>query len=102
MTPRRCALNPGQSAGITLLGKKTAHLDGRIIEHQGATIELMLPSDVPAGAAIQVICGESIFLGEVRFCRPEGAGFVAGLDLEHALYDTVQLARLADRILGES
>ena len=43
--------------------------------------------------------GHILLLGEVRYCRPEADGFAIGLDLEHALYNTEELARLAQRLL---
>lgn len=95
-------LEPGQSAELTLLGKKTARLNGWIVSHRGGAIELTVPADVPAGTVLQVICGESMFLGEVRCCRPDGDTFTVGVEVEHALYNTSQLARLAARVLGEA
>lgn len=102
MNSTRADLQPGDSAEVILLGSKTARLEGRVIDQQGVAIALAVPSDVPAGTAIQVICGDSMFLGEVRFCRPAGPAFTIGLDIEHALYDTVELARLAKQILDEA
>jgi hypothetical protein len=38
----------------------------------------------------------------VSYCRPAGAGFAIGLEIEHALYHTEELARLARRILDDA
>jgi hypothetical protein len=56
---------------------------------------------VSIGAAVKVEWSDTLLLGEVCYCRPEGKGFAIGLRLEHAVYNTSELARLAKRLLDE-
>jgi hypothetical protein len=63
---------------------------------------LLIDREVPLGAAVKVEWSQTLLLGEVCYCRPEGEGFVVGLQLEHALYTTAELARLARRLVDES
>jgi hypothetical protein len=43
-----------------------------------------------------------LLLGEVCHCQAVEEGFAIGLYLEHALYNTLELAELARRLLEES
>lgn len=55
---------------------------------------------VPPGGAVKIELADSLFLGEVMFCRAQGTSYQAGIALEHALYNTRVLAALAERLLS--
>jgi len=87
---------------VTLLGECETKLSGRITNYSNYGLDLTLDQRVPIGAAIKVEWNHTLLLGEVVHCRQEGDGFTVGLELEHALYNTAELARLAKRLLDES
>jgi hypothetical protein len=63
---------------------------------------LLIASRVSVGAAVKVEWSNTLLLGEVIYCRPEGEGYAIGLELKHALYNTAELAELAKRILDDA
>jgi hypothetical protein len=95
------ALHPGDSVALTILTEPAARCEGQIHERNHSCVELM--SDVPAapGAAVKIERGQELFLGEVRFCRKRLGGYALDIGLRHALYDTVELARLSRTLLDE-
>ena len=86
---------------VTVLGECDTKFLGRITNSSTRGIGLVIDRRVPLGSAVKVEWGNTLLLGEIRYCRPEGDGFAIGLDLEHALYQTEELARLAERLLEE-
>ena len=53
-------------------------------------LSLILKDSLPIGAAIKVEMGESIFDGELVYCKPYGREFLAGLKVEEAVYETAR------------
>ena len=49
----------------------------------------------PAGAAVKIEIGDSIFLGEIMYCRPSEQDFFAGIELTQVLTGLAALSRLA-------
>lgn len=91
-----------QPARLTLLdGNQAAAIAARVVNTSGTGLGLTLEEAVPPGASVRVDCGNALFLGEVRYCRPCGGGFSAGLQVEHALYNLPGLAALARELLEE-
>lgn len=81
-------------ASLTVLDDSdAAAIPGRIVNASGAGLGLDLEAPVAPGAAARVDCGESLFLGEVKYCRAQGAGFQAGVRVDHAIYGLASLAR---------
>jgi hypothetical protein len=87
---------------VTVLGKCETKLLGRITNYSNFGLGLTVDRQVPLGAAVKVEWSNTLLLGEVCHCRQEADGFSIGLELEHALYNTAELARLAKRLLDES
>ena len=94
-------LETDEPVHVTVLGECDTKFLGRITNSSTRGIGLRIDRLVPLGSAVKVEWGQTLLLGEVRYCRPEGDGFTIGLDLEHALYHTEELARLARRLLEE-
>ena len=94
-------LETNEPVHVTVLGECDTKFLGRITDSSTRGIGLLIDRRVPLGCAVKVEWGHTLLLGEVRYCRPEGDDFAIGLDLEHALYHTEELARLASRLLEE-
>ena len=94
-------LETNEPVHVTVLGECDTRFLGRLTNCSEHGIALLTDQPVPLGCAVKVEWGHTLLLGEVRHCRPEGGGFAIGLELEHALYHTEELARLAGRILQE-
>jgi hypothetical protein len=95
-------LEADEPVHVTVLGECEAHLLGRITNYSPNGMGLVIDTSVSIGAAVKVEWSNTLLLGEVCYCRPAGEGFAIGLLLEHALYNTAELARLAKRLLDES
>ena len=95
-------LEANEPVHVTVLGKCETKLLGRITDYSNYGLGLSVDLQVPLGTAVKVEWSHTLLLGEVCHCRPEGDGFAIGLKLEHALYNTAELARLAKRLLDES
>jgi hypothetical protein len=94
-------LETNEPVHVTVLGQYETKFLGRIKNFSGRGIGLLAGQPAPLGSAVKLESGHILLLGEVRYCRPEGDGFAIGLDLEHALYNTEELARLAKHLLEE-
>ena len=95
-------LEADEPVHVTVLGECETKLMGRITNYSSFGLGLTVDRRVPLGAAVKVEWSNTLLLGEVCHCRQEGDGFSIGLELEHALYNTAELARLAKRLLDES
>ncbi len=65
-------------------------------------MRLLLDRPVPIGTPVSVRWNNALVRGEVCFCDrlPDGRDFAASLKLEHALTDSIEIARLAQGLLG--
>ena len=86
---------------VTILGECDTKFLGRITNSSNRGIGLLADQPAALGSAVKVEWGHTLLLGEVCHCHPEGVGYAIGLELEHALYHTEELARLAAVLLGE-
>jgi hypothetical protein len=87
---------------VTVLGECETKLLGRVTNYSDYGMGLLIDREVPLGVVVRVEWSQTLLLGEVCYCRPEGEGFAIGLQLEHALYHTAELGRLARRLVDES
>jgi hypothetical protein len=94
-------LNIAQRVHVTVLGGNATDFFGKITSCSGLIIGLIADKALHPGDIVKVECRNTLFLGEVQECSPDGDGFKIGLYLEHALYHTEELARLARRLLAE-
>ena len=94
-------LETNEPVHVTVLGKCETKFLGRITNVTGRSIALVTDQPAPLGAAVKLEWTDTLLLGEVCYCRTEGVGFALGLDLEHALYNTLELARLAKLLLDD-
>ena len=61
----------------------------------GKTMQLKMSKRVDIGSAVKVETGDTLSLGEVSYCRPEGDGYVVWVEVMQALHDVTELSRLA-------
>ncbi len=87
---------------VTVLGQTQPVVAGRLANLSGKGMRLLLESPVPVGAPIRVDMDGTMLLGEVCYCYPEGAKWAIGLQLEHALTHSDDLARLMRQLVGDS
>lgn len=87
---------------VTVLGDREIPLEGRVANYSCYGIRLLIPERVAIGAAVKVEWSNTLLLGEVCYCQPCKGEFAIGMSLEHAIYNTLELARLAQRLLDES
>jgi hypothetical protein len=95
-------LKADEPVHVTVLGECETQLVGRITNYSANGMALEMDAELSLGTAVKVEWTNTLLLGEVCYCRPVGEGFAIGLRLEHALYNTSELARLAKRLLDES
>jgi hypothetical protein len=91
-----------QAVLVTLLDAGSDNLDARIENISGTGARLLLSRPIACGALLKLEWEDTLLLGEVCYCQPlEGGDFAAGLQLQHALLQTGELARLSRRLLCE-
>jgi hypothetical protein len=91
-----------QQVSVTVLGEPEQRLDGRILNISAFGMRLEVPRPLAAGTLVKVEWENTLLLGEAVYSEPWGEGYAAGVKLEHALVDTEDLARLAQRLLDEA
>jgi hypothetical protein len=87
---------------VTFLGGDRKPIEGRALGVSDEGLRLLVQEAAALGAALRVEWDDSEVLGEVRYCESRPDGFALGVSIEHALVGTRELARLANRLLGES
>ena len=91
-----------QEIAVTLLGDVETVFPGKIVNVSAKGLGLWTNRELTPGAALKIELADTMLLGEVIYCRPDGDGYSAGIALEQALYHTRNLAVLAERLLGSS
>jgi hypothetical protein len=66
----------------------------------GHMMQLKLSKYVNIGSAVKVETGDTLSLGEVSYCRPEGDGYVVWVEVLQALHNVTELSRLARALLA--
>lgn len=89
-------------AALTVLGDSGEILTARVQDLSGRGARVLIERSLPAGACVELVLEDSLYLGEVIYCREVEGGFQAGLDLEHALYALNDLHRLMQSPLAET
>ena len=89
-----------QEITVTLLGDREATFPGKIVNLFWNGMCLETSYALSPGAALKIELADTLVLGEVVYCRPQGPQFHLGISLEQALYHTRDVAALARRLLG--
>jgi hypothetical protein len=71
-----------------------------LLGQNGHTMQLKVPKLVSIGSAVKVETDDTLALGEVSYCRPEGDGYVVSVEVMQALRDVTELSRLARALLA--
>ena len=79
---------------VTVLGSEGLELPGELVNLSGKGAALLLDRALPLDAAVRIDIDDAVLLGEVRWCRGEGAVFTVGLSVEHWLPNLKELARM--------
>jgi hypothetical protein len=81
---------------LTILGDPEIRLVARVKDATARGIGVITAEALSAGAAVKIEVGDSIFLGEVMYCRPMDKSFFAGIELTQVLTGLAALSRLAE------
>ena len=96
------SLKPESSVKITILREAEDASSGRVTQMLGDTVDLHVEKPARPGDALKLEGDDVLLLGEVSSCRPEGDGFAVRVEIDHALFNTRELARLAKHLLDEA
>jgi hypothetical protein len=82
-----------QCVSVTLFGEPDIRVTARIrnVSMRGMGLELQGP--VAIGAPLKIDFDDGLLLGEVIYCREDGASFYVGVELEQALYGLADFAK---------
>src|SRR5437867_1974837 len=83
-----------QPVTATVIGKDVDRIPARILNLSGKGMRVSIDRRLPVGAAVKIEWRDTLLLCEVCYCCPEGELFSAGLQVEHALFHTMELASL--------
>ena len=72
----------------------------RVLGLHGNTMQLKLPQYLNIGSAVKVEADDTMSLGEVSYCHPDGDGYVARVEILEALHNVNELTRLARALLA--
>ena len=71
-----------------------------VLELDGHIMQLKLPKHVSIGSAVKVEADDTLSLGEVSYCRPEGDGYVVYVELMQSLHSVTEMTRLSRALLS--
>ena len=88
-------------ARVTLLGEGR-RVSPRSADAVAGTVRLVLDEPVVPGALLMVEWEDTDVLGEASSCERTQQGFTVTMKVEHTLVGTIELARLARKLLEAS
>jgi hypothetical protein len=86
-------------AAFTKLGDAEVSLRGPVLGLDGHMMQLKLANWVDIGSAVKVEADDTMSLGEVSYCRPEGDGYLVWVELFQSLHNVAELSRLAHALV---
>ena len=87
-------------AAFTQLGGVETPLQATVLGVDNHSMQLKLPRWIDIGSAIKVEADDTLTLGEVSHCQPDGDGYLVWVELCQSLYHVGELARLARALLA--
>jgi len=90
-----------RSVAVTLLGDIDTPLKALVKDISARGIGLQLEHAVSVGTALKIELDDAFVLGEVVYCRPDGASFTVGVHLEQALTGLAELRRTMEALAGD-
>ena len=82
-----------QPVTAQLLSGSRRRLSASIVNLSGRGLQIRVSEPLSPGELIEVRCENQMLLGEVRYCTPDAVGWLAGVEIEHALYELKSLRR---------
>lgn len=91
-----------QKVRVTVLGRRVLgtndwQVDARAADLSGRGIRILAPARIASGDAVRIDLEDAMLLGEVCYCQPHNDGFMIGVQLDQALSNVGELARLPGR-----
>ena len=86
-------------AALTNLEESQVFQACSVLGLDGHMMQLKLPKPVGIGSAVKIEADDTLSLGEVSYCRPEGDGYIVWVDLIQALHNVAELSRLSRALL---
>ena len=90
---RDSRINGNEPAWITIYGQVDTQLPARVCNRSGRGIGLEMDEPACTGSALKIQIADSMLLGEVIYCRPEGPRFYVGVELDQAVNGLIALSR---------
>ena len=66
----------------------------------GHTMQVKLSKRIDIGSPVKIETSDTLTLGEVSYCRPEGDGYLVWVEVMQALHDVTELSRLARALVA--
>jgi hypothetical protein len=86
-------------AAFTKLDDAKVAVQCPVLGLDGRTMQLKLPKWVDIGSPVKVEADDTLSLGEVSYCRPEGDGYLVWVELLQSLHNVAELSRLASALV---
>ncbi len=91
-----------EQACITLLGESEIRSPATVTELSGRGMKLRVPRQLVPNTPVKVEVGDSMYFGEICYCRLELGTFFVGLRIEQVLTGLQGLAQLRRRLTLDS
>ena len=82
-----------QGATVSVLGTTTPVIRCEIQNISEKGVQIWADQPLHYASLVRIEYDDSLILGEVVYCKPEQAGWLAGIHAEHALFGLTALAR---------
>ncbi len=87
-------------AAFTKLDDAEVSLRCPVLGRDGRMMQLKVAKWVDIGSAVKVEADDTMSLGEVSYCRPEGDGYLVWVELFQALQQCAELSRLSHALVS--
>ena len=93
---RQSRISRDEPVTVTVLGADAMRHDARFSARtrnlSGRGLVLDMPHPPPIGAALKIQVADTILLGEVVYCQPQGDSYKVGVELDQVVNDIANLA----------
>ena len=86
-------------AALTTLDQTESSQAGTVLGLYGQVMELKLLKDVKVGSPVKIEAGDTLSLGEVSYCRPDGDGYNVCVEVMQELHHVNELSCLAHALI---
>jgi hypothetical protein len=80
---------------LTVLGDPELRIEASVKNASPRGIGIVAQQPLAAGTAVKIEIGDSMFLGEIMYCRAGEDGFFTGIELTEVLTGLAALSRMA-------